>query len=62
MATRHVFGALICTCERCGHVWVARSKTPPAACASCKRAQWRTPRPAPAGTRSENPEMQEGSE
>ncbi len=34
---------LECTCERCGHVWVAENK-PPQACSKCRSTLWDKPR------------------
>jgi len=34
-----------CTCQRCGHEWIAR-ESPPGTCAKCRNPNWRTPRKA----------------
>ena len=63
MATRRVFGELVCKCERCGGVWLSRDGRLPAVCAKCKRAQWqRPPRPAPIGTGAETPYLESHDE
>ena len=39
-------------CERCGHQWIARPRTPrrayPKTCPSCRSAYWDEPRNEPA--------------
>lgn len=29
-----------CTCERCGAIWIPRSKDTPKQCAECRRRDW----------------------
>jgi len=35
---------LRCTCERCEHEWITRSKETPKVCPKCKSPYWNNPR------------------
>jgi predicted Zn-ribbon and HTH transcriptional regulator len=34
--------ALVCTCQRCDHVWTVVGTEPPARCGHCKSPYWQT--------------------
>jgi len=43
MAIREI-KAKKCICERCGHTWIAQTKTIPISCAKCRSPYWNRPR------------------
>ena len=36
-----------CTCERCGHKWITKTKEKPRVCPKCKSPYWDKPRKTP---------------